>query len=284
MRVYFKPKVTVVCLLLVALFCRLSYWQWTRHLEKKAFLVQLDKRLREDPTPLRDLAKRDDVDWGDLINRRVLVEGDYDYSHELVLRNRQNNGEPGVHVITPLKISGTDIGVLINRGFVPLSYSMPEARGKLKRDPHESFTGLIKETSRRKFLAPSDPEPNMGSKWVDAWLRVDVENIQKQIPYMILPIYLEKIPGDLKELEEASLIQTKSDRDEMFMPGERMFNMVHTRTSRPPTDYPTPAFDLVLPPGRHLGYVFEWALMGLFTALIGLVIQLRPSWSWKKAQ
>ena len=42
-----------------------------------------------------------------------------------------------------------------------------------------------------------------------------------------------------------------------------------------PAKYPIPVYDTVIPPGRHLGYVFEWAVMALMTFLICLILQFK---------
>ena len=51
--------------------------------------------------------------------RRVIVRGEFDHTAELILRGHLWRGAPGVHVVTPLRLSGSDRVILVNRGFVP---------------------------------------------------------------------------------------------------------------------------------------------------------------------
>jgi surfeit locus 1 family protein len=48
----------------------------------------------------------------------VVVRGQFDASQQFFLDNQQYQGRPGVHVITPLQIEGTQVRVLVNRGWV----------------------------------------------------------------------------------------------------------------------------------------------------------------------
>ncbi len=261
---------------MVVMSLRLSYWQWERHQDKKAYIVKLEERLNEPPTPFSAILSAENPDWLDLIHRRVLIEGTYDYKHEMVLRNRRHEGIAGVFVLTPLRIKGTDKTILVNRGFAPLSYSEPSERATLSRPESASFLGLIKAPTFQKMFAPKDPQSGTELPWVDAWLRMDVAGMQRQIPYPLLPVTIEIMSTDTTKATTAAIVQGKSERDEMFVPSERMYAMVQVPTNLDPSSYPIPVFDTVIPPGRHLGYVFEWAIIALLSILISLVLQLKP--------
>lgn len=273
-KIYFRWKVTLITILFALGAVRLSLWQWDRHISKQEYISHLQGNLKQDPVPLAQLL----AEFPDLTKatyRRVLIEGEYDYSHEMILRNRRYEELPGVFAITPMKIPG-EKAVLVNRGFIPLQYSEQELRKGVSRPERESFVGIIKESSPHRFLAPSDPETGEGLPRVDAWLRVDIPKIQKQIPYPLLPVYVEIMntldPTGAKE----KIVQGKSDRDDMFFPTDNMHSLVVGRTAKPASEYPIPVFDTVVPPNRHFGYIFEWGFIALLCLLIGLVIQMRP--------
>ena len=214
--------------------------------------------------------------WEELPYHRVTVSGTFDYNHEVILRNRRYEDRPGVFVLTPLKIDGTDATVLVSRGFAPIQYSEPQDRAGFKRPSHSSFTGLIKASVPRRFLAPADPPTGEGNPRVDAFLRVDLVKIGAQMPYPILPVWIEVMHEGDNIDPKSEIIRTKDERDDIMNPAQVLDKGVLGRTDLPPESFPVPVFDTIVPAGRHLGYVFEWALMAVATILIAIVLQLRP--------
>jgi cytochrome oxidase assembly protein ShyY1 len=276
MTLHYKPRVIVICLILIALFSRLSYWQWTRHLEKQQVVAELQARIKEEPRRLTDLLLAHPTS-SELVFRRTLVKGTYDFEHEVILRNRRLGPDPGNYLFTPLHLSDGST-VLVNRGFIPLALSSPEERKHIAQPASAAFIGLIKESQPKKFLAPADPESGKNLPWVDAWLRPDIESIARQLPYPVLPFSLEIVHTNPTQSLEQQLIQQKSDKAELFMPSEQIYNMVSSQEASQldPLKYPIPVFDPVIPPARHLGYVFEWAAMAILTFLIGILFLIKP--------
>ncbi len=283
MRIYWRPKPTIICLVLAAGMLRLGWWQWERHNEKQALIGVMEQRLETEPVPLEELLALNSAtnsNWEDLDYRRVEVKGTYDFQHEVVLRNRRLDGAPGVYVLTPLRISGRPEALLVTRGFVPLSVSTPDKRIEFQRSQDAEFLGLLKLPSTRKMFAPQDPPTGPGLPKVDQWLRVDLEALQKQLPYPLLPVFAEIMSlGSTKETSN-KIVRTEHGREELLFMGFKEQN-VGLPDVRPDLEYPVPVYDAVIPPGRHLGYVYEWSFMAIATILIGLVIQLKPARRWK---
>lgn len=110
-----REKILVgIALLFAALFVRLGFWQLERLRERQAYNAPVEARLREPAIELRDLPG----DFEQARHRRVVVTGEYDYARELVLTLRSRQGSPGVNLLTPLKIQGSDTVVLVNRGWI----------------------------------------------------------------------------------------------------------------------------------------------------------------------
>ena len=281
MRFFFKPKVTIVCILLMLGMIRLSVWQWHRHLWKIALIEEMDAHLAEAPVPLPalidDAKKSTEPDfWGSTIHRRVIVDGTYDFEHEMVLRNRRYENAAGMHVLTPLHISGTNSTLIVDRGFIPLSQSEPEQRKKYRAEDAAHFVGLVKESNEPYWIAPQDPPTGTGLPWVDAWLRVDIQKISKQLPYSVLPVYVEIMDTTDPKTAESEIVKSSNGREELLIPGMREEDAATRPDVDPNLKYPVPSFDPVTPPDIHLGYVYEWAIMAAMTCLIGFVLQLRP--------
>lgn len=274
MRLFFKPKVTIIGLVLMAGMLRASYWQWQRHLQKLIYIQTLQEHFQQPPSPILDLLNSN---WPDLTHRRVLVKGTYDFAHEFVLRNRMYQNFAGVHAITPLKIEGSEKYILIDRGFLPLDKAKLEQRAKYQKPTEVALVGVVQASLARGLFGPKDPEAGPGRPWVDAWLRVDIENIQKQLPYSVLPIYLEVLANNIDPAKPLdSFINDKSGRDDIMSlsGGTKVQQMDSSSLGE---NLPIPVVDTIVSAGRHLGYVYEWAFMAFMTFLICLVLQLRPS-------
>jgi len=272
----FSWRVTIICGLFMMGMIRLAFWQWSRHNQKLEYVQSLTSHLQSPISELNSIVQARKYDES-LYFRRVHLKGQFDFEHEMILRNRRHESSPGVYVLTPLKLEGSKEFVIVNRGFIPLKYSEKEARKVFQRPLEGEFTGIIKETTSRRIFAPEDPPSGLNLPWVDAWLRVDLENFAKQLPYPILPFYIEVMSVEDASKAQDLIVSSKSDRDEMFFLAGKSFPTFPSPelTAEELTKFPIPTFSIVVPPSRHLGYVFEWSAMALMTFLIALILQLR---------
>lgn len=197
----------------------LGFWQWGRLQERQAFNAKVVAQTNAPPLVIHGEA----IDAASLEYRRATVSGVYDFSQEMVLRNRTYNGVAGVHLLTPLKIENSPKAVLIDRGWISYPDSFPfEKRSKYNK-PNGGVTvsGLIRLSQTRPDapLAPADPTdlPRL-----DTWFYPDMAMMQKQIPYPILSFYIERFPAT------------------------------------DPNELPAPNPELELSEGSHWSYVIQW--------------------------
>ncbi len=251
-----------------------SFWQWGRHLEKQQLIKRLDETLLLEPIELSNLLDTA-PDWGKLTFRRVKVSGRYDFEREFLLRNRNLEGRAGFHVITPLHIEGRTEHVLVDRGFLPWGRENPQDRAKYQKPEQVELYGLVKESAISKLFAPNDPETGPGKPWVDQWLRVAIPEIQKQLPYTVLPIYLEVMQDPNDPLLPSKIVRegAGSRNDVLAYTGQKQIE--NFGMDSPDLAYPIPTYDTTPPPDIHLGYVYEWAFMALLTLGIGTVMQFK---------
>mgnify|MGYP001412720124 CR=1 FL=1 len=122
-RVSFWP--TVAAIFFVTLTMMLGNWQVSRAKEKEARQAQLNQ-LSQQPvisiptTPIK---------LKDYQYRKVEVQGTYVPDHTIFLDNKVNKGIVGYQVITPIRLSGSSMHVLINRGWVAAGrtrYELPD--------------------------------------------------------------------------------------------------------------------------------------------------------------
>jgi surfeit locus 1 family protein len=275
-KLYPRASIIAPAAILIAIMLSCSRWQYGRYHEKLAFIEEIGRHLNEPVVSLPDILKEP---LPSLLFRRVSVTGSFDFSQEIVLRNRRHEGMPGVHVLTPLSITVDDVNqpqwVLVSRGFVPLSLSGREQRASFHTPTQTTFTAIIKESAYHRILAPSDPPAGPSYPWVDAWLRVDIPRISAQLPYPLLPFYLEIIPPDRINSLPLTIVQSHSEREEMLSMASR-----RPVTAPPnPADYtfPIPSPSTVVPAGRHRQYIYEWIILAVLTLLASIILMLRPT-------
>jgi surfeit locus 1 family protein len=176
-----------ITVVLALVFVRLGTWQVARLNERRAInRVALAAREAE-PVVLGDGSPP--VDLHRLQNRRLKFEGSYDFSGELVLRGQSAGGVPGVRVITPLRLTGSDTAILVQRGFVP----SPDANTVDLTPLREEGTVRVTATV---FLLPDtvvngEPREKDGKT---TWRRVDLAAIRRQLGYPVAPILALQLP------------------------------------------------------------------------------------------
>ncbi len=104
----------VAALAAIALTVSLGNWQSGRAEEKLARGRDLDDAARYAVLALPSRP----VDAHDYEFRSISVRGGYSARHTILLDNKVLRGTPGYEVVTPLKIAGGDMYVLVNRGWV----------------------------------------------------------------------------------------------------------------------------------------------------------------------
>ena len=178
----------------VAVMIGLGFWQLDRLQERRALNAQIISRINLPPLTLTG----ENLDPTDLEYRPATVTGQYDFSQEIVLRNRVKNQSPGVHALTPFKIEGNAKAVLVDRGWIPYEHSLRD-----QRQPYAAPTGTVTvnglirlSQTRPSSLSPADPNINADHPRTDAWFWLDIDHIQHQFrDYQLLPFYLEQDPG-----------------------------------------------------------------------------------------
>jgi surfeit locus 1 family protein len=183
---------SVVLVLIVLL--NLGFWQLRRLDEKRTLNRNITAALNQPAIPLGD----EPVDPADLHFHRVVVTGTFDNAQAIVIRNQLLGDTPGLHLVTPLRLKDSDQAVLVDRGWIPRGDSDPDPAELTVYDlPGEvTLEGIAYQTQTRpSSLSPLDPPLREGQTRLVAWFRVDIERIQEQLPYPLLPIFVRQLPG-----------------------------------------------------------------------------------------
>lgn len=121
----FRPglALTLGAVILVSIGLAAGNWQLRRAEEKRAVGEQIDRATRELPvripgSPLPPQAVE---------HRTVEAHGVFVPAQAVLLDNRLRHGLPGFEVLMPLRIEGSDLHVLVNRGWI----AAPRDRSRL---------------------------------------------------------------------------------------------------------------------------------------------------------
>ncbi|MDQ2998131.1 MAG: SURF1 family protein [Chloroflexota bacterium] len=193
-RIFFTGRrlwMTLLVIIGALILGRLGSWQLDRLAQRHAFNSSLNTRMAQPALARADMALDPDA----LEHRRVSMRGEYDPAQEIVLRNRELDGTPGVHVLTPLRLSGSDTAVLVDRGWLPRDQADPAARKAFAAPSGEIVVTGIARRSQEDVGGPQDPPLGPERPRLDAWFRVNIGRIQQQTGYPLLPIFIEQQPA-----------------------------------------------------------------------------------------
>ena len=165
----------LIALASAGVFTRLGFWQLSRHQERKAFNADRAARLAAAAAPF-DSVRRLQEGW----LRRAVLEGQPDSASEFVITGRSRNGSPGVYIMTPMKVAGSDTAVLVNRGWV---YAADAATIDLARwrESRTSFSGYTDT-----MPTPATP-PQLKNRGLRSLTRAGVDSL---LPYPFHSLYL----------------------------------------------------------------------------------------------
>ncbi len=99
---------------LIGLTIFLGNWQSGRAVEKEALQLRLEELKHEPPVAIGKAG----VDAAALDLRQVAARGEWLPGYLVLLDNKVLRGAVGYHVLMPLRIEGSSMHVLINRGWV----------------------------------------------------------------------------------------------------------------------------------------------------------------------
>jgi surfeit locus 1 family protein len=184
--------ITMLVLVACAVMVRLAFWQLSRLDGRRAANAVIATRMHAPPLYLTGQTLTG-VRPDDLIFRQVEARGTWDYANEVELRYRSFDGQPGAHVLTPLHLADGSGTVLVDRGWIPLVDLDGDKRVIYQTDAGQTVAveGLIYQ-SQPQTTAPAKTQGRQ-----DFFMAVDVPAIGQQLPYLILPVYIRRLPtGD----------------------------------------------------------------------------------------
>ncbi len=249
----FSPTLipTLATIVLVGLFVSLGNWQLNRaeykqiEQNKRALNMKLiataikptancvKKQLNEKNDDDRQLKSLEEACLKEMLGRKTVTRGRFDTAHEAVLSYQKYKGQPGFLVLTPFIIEGTEVRLLVLRGWIAQSYTrgftkLPEIpkseKGKIL------LYGVVDKIQTVKQLS-NKPDGRFVNQWPKILNYASLDWYSKQLKSKFM-VYVVKqnfqnAPGLIVDWKEFSIQR----------------------------EYMTPE--------RHSGYAFMWLSMAL---------------------
>ena len=187
----FRPRLlpTLAAALLVPLFISFGQWQWNKASVKGDLQTLLDTRSAEPPVQIPGTIS----DVQSLRYRRVTARGVYDPEHQILIDNRIYREQAGYHVLTPLHIEGSELRVLVNRGWIP---ALAEHRHipEVATPPGViEVSGMAIVPGNRFFTLGADSGKG-GTEWQRVWQNLDLSGYSKTVSFPLQPVVIQLAP------------------------------------------------------------------------------------------
>ena len=155
-RNYLRPILILLLVLTCLAMAGLQYWRAATRGER---FEREQAALLSAPVSLSAQQREREA----LIDRAAIARGRWRAEKTLFLDNKIHHGRPGYHVLTPLQLSGSEVVVLVNRGWIAAPRlrsdvpSVPTANGEVE------VSGVTRSFETRIFELKETPP--QGSVW-----------------------------------------------------------------------------------------------------------------------
>ena len=182
-RYHFRPGLwpTLAATAGLAATLALGVWQLGRGNEKNALQAEFDARRREPPIA----AGAAEIDAQTVAGRAVVARGRYAPAYTIYIDNRLHRGVAGYHVVTPLKLDGSEMHLLVDRGWIgggarsaPPAVATPEGSVEVRGTAVQPSTRFLELSTRVA-------EGNV-------WQNLVIERYRQAVPIRVQPFVLQE--------------------------------------------------------------------------------------------
>lgn len=231
---------TLLVLAAMAVMARLGVWQLDRREQRLARNADMVAKLEAPPLSMNEAALAPQwplsPDRDAIRNTQATASGQFDFDQQVVLVQQNYQDMPGVHLVTPLVLDGGAKAILVDRGWIPVEQlsAAQEAEFDTETGP-VAISGALQPSQILFGRAAEKAEQQAGPSAAKAeWYRIDIEALQAQMPYELLPVYLLQAPGSEGNAALPYRIQPEADLSE----------------------------------GPHLGYAAQWFAFALTAGIV----------------
>jgi surfeit locus 1 family protein len=198
---------TIFVILGVIVLVKLGFWQLDRLQQKRDINALMSERWKQEPFDLNTQEIPSDLE--ELEYRHVQATGKFDYAHQILLSHQTYNETPGSILVTPL-ILDDGRAILVARGWIPTGEDAPENWSKYQEPEGAPVIGLIKESQ----LLPNGSAPTPPKAPQTEWYQINVDAIQPQMPYKLMPVLLQQLPEEGRTINNLPLREDPALLDE----------------------------------------------------------------------
>jgi surfeit locus 1 family protein len=188
-RLTFHPRLipTLAALGALAATLYLATWQQGRAAEKRALQAAYDQRRAMPPLTLSGTDAQ--MDAQSVRYRLATVSGEWLASGQIFVDNKFEQNAVGYHVLTPLRIAGTQRYVLVNRGWA--------SRGANYPLPPNVAVESGEVNARGTLAVPASKFLELGRDTVSGsvWQNVTIERYRAATKLDVLPVVLLASPA-----------------------------------------------------------------------------------------
>ncbi len=182
----FRPSwlPTLAAALLVPLFIAAGQWQWNKASAKADRQEQFNARSNAPAMQIPPGL----VEAETLRYRQVMVRGTYEPQHQILIDNRMHRQRAGFHVVTPLNIEGSNVRVLVNRGWI--AGQPGRDRVPVVATPTGSVwvSGQAVVPTSRFFTLK---EERSDGTWRHVWQNLDMERYAREAGFPVQPVVIQ---------------------------------------------------------------------------------------------
>jgi len=195
LRMFYRRWIITTILVICAMgvMVRLGIWQLDRLESRRSFNTRVQAQVDAAPLDLNQEAAIPDL--AEMEYRKVNVRGTYDHSNQIALRNQYWGNQWGVHLVTPLLISGTDQTILVDRGWIPAEDFQTGDWSKFDEPGVVIVAGILRRSQEKAdFGSRSDPQVQPGEVSPAAWNFVNIERLSILMSLSLFPAYIQQAP------------------------------------------------------------------------------------------
>jgi surfeit locus 1 family protein len=183
LRDYLRPALILLLLLTCLAMAALQYWRAATRGER---FEREQAALLSTPVSLSAQQREREA----LIDRAAIARGRWLPAKTLFLDNKIHRSRPGYHVLTPLQLSGSEVVVLVNRGWVPAPRLRSELPVVASPTGEIEVAGVTRSFETRIFELQETPPQGA------VWQHVREADYRRHSGLDALPVLLLQIGAD----------------------------------------------------------------------------------------